>query len=44
MKRLLFSALALISISPAFVQADNRYAEACMLDANGNEFLRSNCH
>ena len=43
MKRLLFSALALITISPAFAQVDNRYVEACMLGTNGDESLRPYC-
>ena len=43
MKRLLFSALAVISIAPAFAQVDNRYVEVCMLGANGDESMRPFC-
>ena len=43
MKRLVFSALTLIAISPAFAKADNRYVEACMIGANGDESLRPYC-
>ena len=43
MKRLFFSALALISIAPAFAQVDNRYVEACMIGANGEETFRPYC-
>ena len=43
MKTLFFSAIALISISPAFAQVDNRYVEVCMLGANGDESMRPYC-
>ena len=43
MKRFFFSALALFSIAPAFAQVDNRYVEACMLGANGDESMRPYC-